>query len=274
MPRRWKVLSALTLFVFVQLCEPTKAEWFTELLPCFYAAEQVAVEAATSNDSVQVEFHKEGSFWAFQPLDKPVIPVGFIFYTGALVDEVAYAPILRTLAEQGYPAFLLRLPLDLAVLAPLAATRVMDQNHDMETWVVGGHSLGGTMAAMVAKLFPEDITGLVLLSSFPTPIVCNLSKLDHLRAVSLWGNLDSLISRALWEGGRNQLPGDSRFIEIDGGNHAQMGYYGAQAGDTAATIPREEQQAIVVEELLGLMEAIAVDHDLIVVPDPATAPPI
>jgi hypothetical protein len=31
-------------------------------------------------------------------------------------------------------------------------------------------------------------------------------------------------------------------VIIDGGNHAQYGAYGPQAGDGAATISREEQQ--------------------------------
>ena len=47
------------------------------------------------------------------------------------------------------------------------------------------------------------------------------------------------------------------FVEIEGGNHAQFGYYGIQSGDNVATISREEQQAQMNAAVLALLAQIA-----------------
>jgi len=44
---------------------------------------------------------------------------------------------------------------------------VIDSNPDIQTWTIGGHSLGGSMAARFARLHPEEIKGLVLWASYP-----------------------------------------------------------------------------------------------------------
>ena len=69
--------------------------------------------------------------------------------------------------------------------------------------------------------------------------------LRHERRVGVPVRVDA--SRAL-------LPADTRYVPIEGGNHAQMGWYGPQPGDGTATISREDQQQQVVaatEELLS-----------------------
>ena len=55
----------------------------------------------------------------------------------------------------------------------------------------------------------------------------------------------------------------ARFVEIQGGNHAQFGWYGDQKGDGQATISHEEQQAIVIDEALALLrgEPCQLDSD-------------
>jgi hypothetical protein len=44
------------------------------------------------------------------------------------------------------------------------------------------------------------------------------------------------------------------WVPIEGGNHAQFGYYGPQPGDSPATISREEQQAQAVDATVALLE--------------------
>ncbi len=53
---------------------------------------------------------------------------------------------------------------------------------------------------------------------------------------------------------RSLLPTDTRWIEIEGGNHSQFGHYGHQLFDGAPTISREQQQAIT---RAALMEALS-----------------
>jgi hypothetical protein len=45
-------------------------------------------------------------------------------------------------------------------------------------------------------------------------------------------------------------------VPIEGGNHAQFGYYGPQPGDAPATISREEQQIQAVDATVALLERI------------------
>jgi len=52
------------------------------------------------------------------------------------------------------------------------------------------------------------------------------------------------------------MPQNTRYVKIEGGNHAQFGWYGSQRGDNEARITREEQQRIVVEETVGFLEEI------------------
>ena len=53
------------------------------------------------------------------------------------------------------------------------------------------------------------------------------------------------------------LPAAAVFVPIDGGNHAQFGYYGDQPGDNPATISRDEQQTQVIAATAALLEEIA-----------------
>jgi hypothetical protein len=45
-------------------------------------------------------------------------------------------------------------------------------------------------------------------------------------------------------------------VPIEGGNHAQMGWYGPQGGDGTASISREAQQAEVVDATAALLEGL------------------
>jgi hypothetical protein len=52
------------------------------------------------------------------------------------------------------------------------------------------------------------------------------------------------------------LPANTRWITIEGGNHAQFGWYGDQSGDLPATISHLEQQQIIIEATLELLKAL------------------
>jgi hypothetical protein len=52
------------------------------------------------------------------------------------------------------------------------------------------------------------------------------------------------------------MPPDTRWAPIEGGNHAQFGWYGEQSGDNPATISREAQQAQVVDATLVVLEQL------------------
>jgi len=64
---------------------------------------------------------------------------------------------------------------------------------------------------------------------------------------------DGLASRAEVRANAKKLPARTRWVEIEGGNHSQFGYYGFQLGDHAATISRADQQAATRRALLDAL---------------------
>ena len=58
------------------------------------------------------------------------------------------------------------------------------------------------------------------------------------------------------EASRPRLPPDAEWVAIEGGNHAQFGWYGPQSGDLEPQIGHLEQQALTVAATVRLLEAI------------------
>jgi len=209
-----------------------------------------ALAALQPDARVQVETEP---WLIFRPADEEPA-VGLVFYPGLWVDHRSYAPPARAIAAQGYLVVITPMPLDLAVLAPDRAAEVMAAFPAVRCWAVGGHSLGGGVAAHFAHTHPATVRGLVLWASFPSPIA-DLSARQDLAVVSIYGTRDSLTTSEQIAASRRLLPPPpaTRWVSIEGGNHAQFGWYGDQWGDTAATISREAQQEQVIAATLGLL---------------------
>ena len=185
----------------------------------------------------------------FTPDEAPA--AGFIFYPGGRVLPEAYAPAMREIAEAGYLVVVPAMPLNLAVFAPYKASDVIAAYPGIETWVIGGHSLGGSMAVTYADANPDVIDGIVLWASYPQ---ASDSIADaEMAAASVFGTLDGLLSVETVQDSRAYLPEGTMFIAIEGGNHAQFGSYGKQSGDNDATVSREVQQAAAVEAALEVL---------------------
>ncbi len=209
-----------------------------------------ARSALDTDPSVTVS---ENDGFVFQPTD--VSPeVGFILYPGARVDPASYAAAARGIAEGGYLVVVPELRLNLAVLDVNAAEAIVAEFPAIDRWAMGGHSLGGAMAAQYANEHLQSIDGLVLWAAYP-PASVDLSGTD-LAAASIFGTRDGLTSLADIDDSRDRLPADTEFTAITGGNHAQFGDYGTQSGDNTATITREEQQTQIVEATLRTLRRI------------------
>ncbi len=181
---------------------------------------------------------------------------GFIFYPGGRVDPRAYAPAARALAEAGYFVAITPMPLYLAIISPERAAEVIAAHPEIERWVIGGHSLGGTTAAIFANRQPEAVDGVVFWAAYP-PDSDSLAGRDDLAITSIYGTLDGLATPAKIAATTPLLPPDAQMVAIEGGNHAQFGWYGDQAGDNPATISREEQQRQVVDATLAALAEVA-----------------
>jgi hypothetical protein len=179
---------------------------------------------------------------------------GLIIYPGGRVDYRAYAPAAHQIAAQGFLVVIVRMPLNLAVFGVNAAEDVQAAYPQIRAWAIGGHSLGGSMAASYAGSHPGAIQGLALWASYPASSD-DLTNTD-LQVVSIFGSEDGLASSEEINASRALLPSDTTWVEISGGNHAQFGWYGAQAGDNPASISREDQQAQMVAATLILLQDI------------------
>ena len=204
-----------------------------------------ALAALESDGQVQVE---QGKWIVFRPVGQTPA-AGLIIYPGGRVDPRSYAPAARDLAEAGNLSVIAPMPLNLAVFNPGAAADVIAANPDITTWVVGGHSLGGAMAANFAHKTPALLDGLFLWAAYPAESDDLSSQQIHV--ISIYGTLDGLATADKIDASRPLLPADTTWVPIEGGNHAQFGWYGDQPGDNPATISREQQQAQTIDAMLG-----------------------
>ena len=199
----------------------------------YYRASGDAVEAmAAQEDGIQVE--QDGNVLWFLP-EQPT--AGLIFYPGGKVEFTAYAPLMRAFAQQGILCGLVKMPGNLAVLSPNAADGLQQTHPEITSWYIGGHSLGGAMAASYAAKHSEDYAGLILLAAYSTKDLTGTS----LRVLSVYGSEDGVMNRDSYEADRANLPADFTEVVIEGGCHAQFGSYGAQKGDGTPTISGAEQ---------------------------------
>jgi pimeloyl-ACP methyl ester carboxylesterase len=147
------------------------------------------------------------------------------------------------------------MPLNLAVLGANRADAVIKANPEIGHWAIGGHSLGGSMAAKYVYDHPQAVDGLALWASYPAGNN-SLAGRDDLATVSISGTQDGLSTPAKIEASRALLPGSARYVAIEGGNHAQFGWYGPQSGDNPATISREDQQRQTVTATVELLASL------------------
>ncbi len=207
--------------------------------------------AALQSDS-QVKVTTE-PWLVFEPVGQTPT-TGFMIYPGGRVDPSSYAPQAHALAEQGYLVVIVPMPLNLAVFGSGKAESVIQAYPEIEKWVIGGHSLGGSMAALYADKHPEQIDGLVLWASYPAS--SNDLTDSGLSVASISASLDGLATPDKIDASRALLPTSTTWLEVGGGNHAQFGWYGDQPGDNQATITREEQQAQVIQATLDLLKSV------------------
>jgi hypothetical protein len=209
-----------------------------------------ALEALESDSSVTVT---KGRWLVFMPAQDGA-ETGFIVYPGGRVDYRSYAPVARGIAAEGYLVVIVRMPLNLAVFGNGAASDVMSAFPEVGAWAVGGHSLGGSMAVRFVYRNPFAVEGLVLWASYPAS-GDDLSDRD-IAVATIYGTKDGLATHDKIERSLGLLPPDALIIGIEGGNHAQFGSYGPQAGDNEALITREQQQMEIIKATVQLLREI------------------
>ena len=206
----------------------------------YYHADETALAALRSDDAVHVTETEFG--WLF---DGPAETEALIFYPGAKVEETAYAPLLRLIAERGMDVCLVKMPFRLPFFGINSADRVI-RKYDYTSWYIGGHSLGGVMAADYASRHSPELAGIVFLASYSTKDLD-----DSLHGITIYGSEDGVLNKAKMRELDRCLPADCEHRVIVGGNHAQFGSYGKQNGYGSASISAEEQQRQTAELVTG-----------------------
>lgn len=172
-----------------------------------------------------------------------------IFYPGAMVEYTSYLPVLYEVAKQGMDVFLVKMPCNFAILGQNKAEKIMEKNK-YKNWYIGGHSLGGAVAGMYASKHLDELRGLDLLAAYSTKEV----KADGFSVLSIYGSEDKVLNRENLKKNAKHLPKDTKYICIEGGNHAQMGNYGEQKGDGKARISAKEQQEQVATAICEMIQ--------------------
>lgn len=244
MNKKNKIIKNLLLyFIFILIASFIAFFIWAKLT---YKPTSVATNAMVSNESVTVT---EDEFIVFTPNN--VIPKkGLIFYPGAKVEPEAYTTLCKEIAKEGFLVVIAPMPLDLAILSPNKARSIIDKFNTIETWAIGGHSLGGVMASNYA-LKNDKIKGVIFYASYPQG---DELKNSNKKVLSIYGSLDGVAN--LENIKNSNFPDDAEFIEIEGGNHSQFGSYGEQTKDNKATISEDKQIHLAAKYTTELLDSL------------------
>lgn len=179
----------------------------------------------------------------------------FVLYPGGLVRPQAYEWLGRALAGRGVHTVIPEFPVDLAVLDAGRAQRLVDHYAAGRPVVVGGHSLGGAMAAAWASDHPDAVAGLVLLAAYP-PDGDDLTAAGF-PALVLQAEHDLVADGDAVRGGLDRLPAGTDLVVVEGAVHSFFGRYGPQAGDGIPTVSRAEAEASIVAALTDFLGRVA-----------------
>ncbi len=162
--------------------------------------------------------------------------------------------LLRKIAARGYLVVVPSMPLNMAAFDINAADEIITAFPGIDRWAIGGHSVGGTMAAQYTARHPEHISGLVIWASFPADSA-DLSGLD-LPASTIYGTLDPRANPASVLERANLLPPGTVFAAVEGGDHHQFGSYLIDPQEDLAVISRADQQDQIVQATLNLLALV------------------
>ncbi|WP_416305422.1 alpha/beta hydrolase [Neptunicella sp. SCSIO 80796] len=204
------------------------------------------VDKSTLQSNSLISVQNNATSLAFLP-SSPNSHAGLIFICGSGVAAEAYAPLLRPIAEDGTPVFIVKLPYRFAPrdtdknAAIGRVDKVMVSHPEVKYWVVAGHSLGGALTAKLAMETPELLSAIILIAT-THPKDYDLSRLD-IPVIKIYASNDGIAPLERVLANKDRLPSHTRWLELKGGNHSQFGRYGHQLLDGTATISREEQEA-------------------------------
>jgi pimeloyl-ACP methyl ester carboxylesterase len=209
-----------------------------------------ALAMAASDDEVIVE---SGRYLVLRPRHVAE-RMGVVFYPGAYVDVRGYLPTLRPIAAAGYRVVIVPMPMELAIYGLDRAGSIIAANPSLQRWALIGHSVGGAMTGIVARLHPDALQGIIIWDSYPALSLQDFSKpVWHIHRATLDGAPPPAFAAH-----RDAFGPNSHWVAIPGGIHMYFGSFvgGGYQEDWAPQISRQEQHARVVAATLQALQAM------------------
>lgn len=204
------------------------------LLKCYHATNE-ARAFLKSDDSVVVNYVDNG--YTFSPKNSGA-ERGLIFYQGAKVENISYAPLLYHFAKDTNTfCVLVNAPFNFPMFNVNAADNPINKYTNIKNWYIAGHSLGGIVSSMYAANHYTTIKGLILLASYANADLIT----TNLNVGLIYGDQDLLLNQNIYQNAKSQLPFNYQEHIIKGGNHAGFAMYGEQERDGLASISQIEQ---------------------------------
>lgn len=202
-----------------------------------------------SNDYYRADIKAVGEFMQESNIHEETLPdgsiacipenytVGLIFYPDTKVEQTAYLPLMRALADKGVLSVVAKMPINLAVLRQTAADSIIGEFPEIESWYMAGHGKGGEIAASYVADHTDSFDGLILLGAYSKT---DISDTD-LKVAAIFGDLDKVMSLDTYKENEKKLPRYYSATVIKGANHSGFGMYGLHEGDGEATITNTRQ---------------------------------
>jgi predicted alpha/beta-hydrolase family hydrolase len=212
----------------------------------FYSSQAQNISPQLLKNDAGIKVVQNDNFYLFTPENN--FSKTLIFYPGALVDPEAYVPLCRKIAEDGIKVYLIKMPWRLASKGYKKPLQLRLLSDSTQSYILAGHSQGAKMAAQFVYENPNAIQKLILIGT-THPRDFSLAAIQ-IPVMKIYGSKDGVADEEAIINNKNKLPATTRFIRLEGANHAQFGFYGFQLGDEKAEISREEQQEETLKHIL------------------------
>lgn len=187
-----------------------------------YSLDEEELRRVEKDSTVRVQ--EKFRYTTVEPLE---YTQSLIYYPGGLVTPESYLPNAIQFAEaQEVRIFIPKVPYNAAIFGIWMADWI-SYREGLDTFWVGGHSLGGIAACRYTNRASEKVEGLILHGSYCDQDISDFSG----EVISIMGDNDQIINRENYQQAKENLPDDAQILEIEGLNHSAFGSYGLQKGD-------------------------------------------
>lgn len=183
-------------------------------------------------------------YYAFRPI---YTNTGIIFIAKNDVEVLAYGPLMRTLAEEGYLSVLIRNQEELSV----TINTIITNYKNIDSWYIGGHSSGGILASNFLEEHHSKFDGLFLLASYSNV------DLSHkgLKILTMYGDSDTVLNLRTYKSKLENLGEYCIEYVIEGGNHSMFADCDLSENDNPGIISLFEQIEITANKIKELINS-------------------